>query len=923
MAQSTVTQDGIQLVVPGTYVSTNVQSGASGAATAGIVTIVGEADQGPAFIDETDLNNSVFTPSQYNQVVQKYVSGNIVDAFRALITAANDPAIVGAVNQVRIVKTNPSTAADATITSNGLSFATLTADTFGAAGNLIKYRSQVATAELAPSTGSMSYTPDYASHAANFIVNGTATESVSIPSKTSLAALASAIESIADGILVSGQSEILPVAALVGITLSASTANASTLTLSLPAGQVFAGSPAVGDSIVIPATGDFGATANSVISNSGASNIGTYIISAVVNSPASASLTLALANAPVGMTLSAQSGTIVASQRDVILYKPFAVNNYTGEDRHAMDGLAGTFTTVISGPNVTVTPPASWTVSPRTGDIVKLSSSFAGINPGFYLVSSASANSLVMVRQSIGAAGTSGSATVGTINSGNAPFIVLKPAIDGLGKSLEMTGDLQNLFKDPALRSAAATINTVMFSAAELRNTMTVSRNAVSESFTSGGNIVIKVGSSLPSPTLTVGTSSITLSSNATVILTAAFSQFPTLQNMVDLINSQTGFSASLGSAKYANISPSALDEGTYGLATNLSAQPARIKNDAASWLAAINGSTLVSATLIATGGLPETVTPDQFLTGGTKAGTTAAQVVAAIDACQSLDTNFIVPLFSRDASLDIADGLTDSSSTYTVDAINAYTQAHVLLMSQVKMRKNRIAIVSKQDTYVNVKEAAGELVSFRVALAFQSFKNVSAAGVITTYQPWMSAIIAAGMQAAAGYKGIVKKFANISGVVAQPDFDASNPGDLEDGLEAGLLIMERVNTGGFRWVSDQTTYSVDNNFVYNSLQAVYLADLMTYSLIATFDLQLVGKSVAEISAQAALAILEAAMFNFLRQKWIAPSDDGAPKGFKNASVQITGGVCSIAVEAKLAGILYFAPIAFTLSEVQQSASSS
>ena len=94
----------------------------------------------------------------------------------------------------------------------------------------------------------------------------------------------------------------------------------------------------------------------------------------------------------------------------------------------------------------------------------------------------------------------------------------------------------------------------------------------------------------------------------------------------------------------------------------------------------------------------------------------------------------------------------------------------------------------------------------------------------------------------------------------------------------------------------------------------------MSLTLIQNFDRAMVGKSVAEVSAAGALSFLEAELFNFLRLKWIAPSDD-APKGYKNASVKITGGVMNIAVEVKLAGLLYFVPISLSISQVTQEAS--
>ena len=199
-------------------------------------------------------------------------------------------------------------------------------------------------------------------------------------------------------------------------------------------------------------------------------------------------------------------------------------------------------------------------------------------------------------------------------------------------------------------------------------------------------------------------------------------------------------------------------------------------------------------------------------------------------------------------------------------------------------------------------------------------FEDMKAPGSTDFSQPYMAAVVAAGMQSSAGYKGIVKKFANTAGTrIPFGDFDASNPGDTEDALVSGLLFTERVATGGYRWFSDQSTYTVDNNFVYNSLQAVYISDLIVLTLIERFDRAVVGKSVAEISAATALSILEAEMFNFKRLRFIASSDD-AIKGYKNPQAQITGPVLEISCEIKLAGLIYFVPISLTVSEVSQSA---
>jgi hypothetical protein len=80
-----------------------------------------------------------------------------------------------------------------------------------------------------------------------------------------------------------------------------------------------------------------------------------------------------------------------------------------------------------------------------------------------------------------------------------------------------------------------------------------------------------------------------------------------------------------------------------------------------------------------------------------------------------------------------------------------------------------------------------------------------------------------------------------------------------------------------------------------------------------------VGQSVADVSAAVAVSYLDTIMADFLRLKLIAPSSD-APLGYKNAKVVIEGSVMRVSVEVKIAGSIYFIPIAFYVTEITQSA---
>ena len=919
MAQAYTTQDGITLIDPGTYVSLTVQSGQGNTASAGVVTLIGEADEGPGFLDESDLSQVAYTPDQYGRVLAKYGSGRLVDAFAKVITAANDPNILGGVSLVRMIKTNMSSAADGALKLDkwhAPEYAKALAKRQGAPGNLITYKSDIAQAEVAPSTGLFSYAPALTgSNSVALRANGGNKLSVTITAKQAPDSLVLALESVALGIQANGGTRKLvePVAAL---TLTAAAVDANTLTVTLQSGNQWANAPAIGDTAVIPALGDYGAAQLSTIAGAGGANVGTYIVETVVNSLTSAVLTLKRVSSVAALV--GASGVVSADFSDLILFAQIEVKNVSGDARQSMQDVNGTYgVTLNDGSNIQVTTPAGkfWNAIPKAGDIMAVAATFGTIQAGFYQITDATSNSLSATRLSEGSSG-SGTATP-SYASGTEPLVVLAAQKTGTGKTLSTEGNVSALWLD-ASGDDAGLSNARLISAAEYINQITIAKGNVSNPYKGGGNVILEVGYAGDNAKMVVGPTQIDFYVGATIQFSCTYKQFKIMLDLANYISSQTGWSAAVTTARFNAVAPSSLDENTY-TASGLSSQKnARVKNDASDWSAAVNADGLVGWT-VELSGLPEANDSAQFLHNGAKNGTTSAAFTTAIDACEKLTTNFIVPLVSVDADADIALEETESSSTYTVDAVNEYLKSHINKMSQIEMRANRQGIGSIQAKYTDVKEESGILAAFRIGLAFQPFKGQDSFGNPKMFQPWMSAVDAAGMSAAAGYKGIVKKFANCGGIGAVDGWDPSSPGDRKDALKAGLLFLEKVPTGGFRWVSDQTTYSVDNNFVYNSLQAVYISDLITLTLIDQFDRLVVGKSVAEITAAAALSILEAQMFNFKRLRWITSSDD-APKGYKNQNADLQGGALVLSCEIKLAGLIYFVPISLLASQVQQSA---
>jgi len=530
----------------------------------------------------------------------------------------------------------------------------------------------------------------------------------------------------------------------------------------------------------------------------------------------------------------------------------------------------------------------------------------------------------------------------------------------------------------------------ILASAAENDITMKVTRlsDNTNATLTPNNLVALSVGYNGTTATLTTGfasngqpvlTTSVAGGLGANLNINLVTSQLTTIQALVNFINSQTGYTASVGSTLAGQLPSFALntlnntyqwtlDVGTFGICSSNGGQPGRIKDDAYAFFNAVNSGT--SAIILTQSAVTNAATSNAAIVGqplaglpdptinnslglvngapvqmpfyigsgvggiaGATGGTSNANVTNALAACQNLTANFVVPLFSQNAGStstevgDIALGLTDPSSTYTISAINAATLNHVVFMSTILQKGNRQAFCSNRDTFVNDLAASSSLANYRVSLAFQDYKVVDQNGNITQFQPWMGSVLAASMQAAGFYRSIMRKQINTNGVLqntptgfTSPDFNAVNKSQLTQALLGGLLVAQPATTGGWQWVSDQTTYAVDNNFVYNSIQAVYAADLIALTIQQRMETLFTGQSLADVSAASALTALQSIMADLKRLKLIAASQ-GNPSGYNSPSIQIQGYVMQVSVNAFLANALAFIPITVNISQVTQSAS--
>lgn len=488
---------------------------------------------------------------------------------------------------------------------------------------------------------------------------------------------------------------------------------------------------------------------------------------------------------------------------------------------------------------------------------------------------------------------------------------------NGWGKSFELIdstpGDLAALGLSPGLNVSSAEPEVEM-------QDSNVSRN-VSETLPASASVALEVGYVGTTATMTIasGMLTTTVTSGSGSNLSINLSQYSSIGQLAGFIAAQPGYSCSVVPA--ANQLPtSALDDVTaIGIcSTGAGDEPGRVKTGLYNFEQAMAVSRILVFSPTATAGLPTPMAAPAFLSGGARGPTLAADIVNVVNSLGAIGCNFIVPLFSQDATADITAGQTDPSSTYTISAINELVKNECIEESNPSLNRNRICILSFNGSYANAKTQAQGLASFRASLAFQQVSQVNSLGLVTLFQPWYAAVVAAGMQAGGFYKAIVNKYANVISLTDPSGYNSGDPGDTSDALSAGLLPLY-TDIGGVKWVSDQTTYTADSNFVFNSIQAVYDADLIAIDLKQSFTNAFVGQSLADVSASSASAFLTNKMAQYMQLKLIAPSN-GVPLGFNNAKISINAPTMTVAVNIYLATAIYFIPISFTISAVQQSA---
>lgn len=499
----------------------------------------------------------------------------------------------------------------------------------------------------------------------------------------------------------------------------------------------------------------------------------------------------------------------------------------------------------------------------------------------------------------------------------------------GWGRSFQLIdstpGDLAKLGLTSGLTVASAEPSATI--------TINQKRDLLIESDIVGGNVVMTIGrdasvGSVTSATVDVAANTITLTDSAgSVVFDKA--AFVTVKQLAESISLQPGWSAAVASPIYNQLGLDVLDRvSAVGALAGAGMMPARLKKDAfevQSMFAQSNVASLVSPVNV---GLPAALI-ETLLSGGTKGATLTTDIVNALSKFEKFHVNSVVPLFSRNATADIADNLTDPASTYTIDGIHQAVKTHLSLMKTTKKKSERQGYLSVKASYNDCKDKIGNMADARIQMMIQDIRQSNAQGVIQWFQPWALACLIAGARGGASIGlPMTFKFMNCSGIrqTAQPmstaeadivvDFDPDTQYD--DAIQSGITFLEAPRTGGFRCVVDNTTYGIDDNWVYNRANVLYAADIVAYNFRNIMELRYVGVK-NNLLASEVKSTAESVLATFLAQG-VTVSTADAPQGFKDLSVRIEGSTILITVTIKLVEGVDFILADITLQRASQTA---
>jgi hypothetical protein len=357
----------------------------------------------------------------------------------------------------------------------------------------------------------------------------------------------------------------------------------------------------------------------------------------------------------------------------------------------------------------------------------------------------------------------------------------------------------------------------------------------VSPVISSTGYLTIQYTGAGSAATLTINATELTTTcAGATADnLALNFSDYPTLTALVQAIQATGKYTAAILVTNAPSFNPDQLDAVTAAdIKTSLTTLDAH-NYDIANWINTNSqiiscvqtlGEAAVSTTL--------TTTP---LTGGTRGTSSNTDWVNAFTALRTTRINQAVPLASADA--------TTAQGTFTYTSVLAAGTAYATYASSTAGRNEVQLWSGMHGTQTAIITQANLQNSPHVCLLGQQTQRIlTSTGTITLMPEWATAVTLAGMRAGATLgTPLTWKYIGSYGLASDSSWSETNDDDVDQMDLNGVIVINTINTAGFRIDKCITTYTQSDNDAYSEETIVQIWKGISYDLRASLANFFVG----------------------------------------------------------------------------------
>jgi hypothetical protein len=394
-----------------------------------------------------------------------------------------------------------------------------------------------------------------------------------------------------------------------------------------------------------------------------------------------------------------------------------------------------------------------------------------------------------------------------------------------------------------------------------------IARNAFSVVYTGGQSTA----------TITIsGTSAVLAAPAGTTVATLLFSDFTTVQDVVDRINLVSGFAATVEDDSYTAPTASGLD---FVTAQSVKTTAYTVTADLQAVVDWLNSASegFVTATRAAGAGTKPVAAALQFLSGATDGLTTNDDWSLAFEALQTVDVQWITPV-SSDA------------------AIHAMTDVHCDYMSSVMAKKRRAICGTALATSDAAAIAAAKAInSDRTSLVHLGHYNYNAAGKSTLYPPYITAALLSGMFSGVNPgTALTNKAIRCIGL----ERDLRNPTDTDPLIRGGVLCLENTDQG-YKVVKSISTWLINKNYNRVEQSCGCALDFADRNVVQAVDV-LRGEKQNPLLLRRAISITESTLRELAREEPNGPgvlAGDANSPAYRNITASIDGDVLRISYE--------------------------